>query len=294
MIEEVKNPEENKNPIEKADSVFEQAFKNNAAKINEVGGSLSKEFFDVMQEDVKAGQQNFNNAVTSGDKGEKAKALMKLNQKSSNVQNFKETWKMVGESAVDGSLSKGMSSADKFTLAYTTDPNNKPISTEEGFVWKDVEMPDGTKKDINQADMNNAMVLRDDKTSKEIMDLAAQAGTVAKDGGEIDPNRQIATVKKLINPENIKSLMHDDILNTNSSFIEDVRGAYNNPELEDAITNPNNPNYSEEFTNEVLADYFSKKIQQEYDKNKPKEEESKKEYGGLSAQQLIEKYKDIS
>ena len=294
MIEEVKNPEENKNPIEKADSVFEQAFKNNAAKINEVGGSLNKEFFDVMQEDVKAGQQSFNKAVTSGDKGEKAKALMNLNQKSSNVQNFKETWKMAGESAVDGSLSKGMNSIDKFTLAYTTDPNNKPISTEEGFVWKDVEMPDGTKKDINQADMNNAMVLRDDKTSKEIMDLAAQAGTVAKDGGEIDPNRQIATVKKLINPENIKSLMHDDILNTNSSFIEDVRGAYNNPELEDAITNPNNPNYSEEFTNEVLADYFSKKIQQEYDKNKPKEEESKEEYGGLSAQQLIEKYKDIS
>ena len=293
MIEEVKNPEENKNPIEKADSVFEQAFKNNAAKINEVGGSLNKEFFDVMQEDVKAGQQSFNKAVISGDKGEKAKALMNLNQKSSNVQNFKETWKMAGESAVDGSLSKGMNSIDKFTLAYTTDPNNKPISTEEGFVWKDVEMPDGTKKDINQADMNNAMVLRDDKTSKEIMDLAAQAGTVAKDGGEIDPNRQIATVKKLINPENIKSLMHDDILNTNSSFIEDVRGAYNNPELEDAITNPNNPNYSEEFTNEVLADYFSKKIQQEYDKNKPKEE-SKEEYGGLSAQQLIEKYKDIS
>ncbi len=101
-----------------------------------------------MEADIKNLQNDFYNAKTTGDKKEEKKALMKLQQKSANVQNFKETWKMLGESAVDGSLSKGLTSNDKFTLAYATDPSNKPIVNDEGFVWKDVKMPDGTNKRI--------------------------------------------------------------------------------------------------------------------------------------------------
>ena len=321
----IKHPDAGKNPIEQADTIFEQSYAQNAAAINEVGGSLNKEFFDIMQEDVQMGQLEYYQAVQTGDKGAKAKAMMKLNQKSSNVQNFKETWKMIGESAVDGSLSKGMTSDDKFTLAYVTDTNNKPTVTEEGFVWKDVKMPDGTIKDINQADMNNAMVLRDDKTSKELIDMSNQAAANGAQGGVFDFNRNIATVKKLINPGNIRSLMFDDTLNNNSSMIEELREAFLQPEslkqmlgpmagsidgpleegesnwldniseadsklIEDAITNPKNPFYNPEFSKEIVADYYTRKSQMEHLKTQPQPEAEEDPYGGMSAADLVRKY----
>ena len=323
----IKHPNAGNNPIEQADAVFEQSYARNAAAINEVGGSLNKEFFDIMQEDVLNGQEEYYSAVQSGDKGSKAKAMMKLNQKGSNVANFKETWKMLGESAVDNSLSKGMTSDDKFTLAHVTDTNNKPTVTEEGFVWKDVEMPDGTVKNINQTDMNNAMVLRDDKTSKELIDLSSQAAANGKEGQAFDFDRNIATVKKLIKPENIRSLMFDDALNNNSSFIEEIREAFLQPEslkqmlgpmsestqgpkekgesnwldniseadtklVEDAITNPKNPFYNPEFSKEIVADYYTRKSQMEHSKTQPQPEAEEEDlYGGQSAQDMINKYK---
>tara|TARA_R110000824_G_scaffold112261_2_gene261332 strand:- start:451 stop:1449 length:999 start_codon:yes stop_codon:yes gene_type:complete len=321
----IKHPNAGENAIEQADTIFEQSYANNAKAINEVGGSLNKEFFDIMQEDVENGQAEFYEAVQSGDKGAKAKAMMKLNQKSSNVANFKETWKMIGESAVDNSLSKGMTSDDKFTLAYVTDTNNKPTVTEEGFVWENVEMPDGTVKNINQADMNNAMVLRDDKTSKELIDLSSQAAASGKEGQAFDFDRNIATVKKLIKPENLRSLMFDDTLNNNSSFIEEIREAFLQPEslkqmlgpmagsidgpleegesnwldniseadsklIEDAITNPKNSFYNEEFSKEILADYFTRKSQMEHSKTQPQSEAEEDPYGGMSALDLVQKY----
>ncbi len=289
MIEGVKNIEEQKNPVEKADKIFETSYSANAEAINEVGGSLNQTFFDPMEADIKNLQNDFYNAKTTGDKKEEKKALMKLQQKSANVQNFKETWKMLGESAVDGSLSKGLTSNDKFTLAYATDPSNKPIVNDEGFVWKDVKMPDGTTKDITQSDINNSLVLRDDTTSKQLMDIASEAASSAAKGGEFNKDRQMATVKKLINPKNLRSLMYDDVFNTNSSFIEDIREAFDHPEMEDALTNPKHPMYNEEQTQEFLADYFAKKIEQEHSKGKPKPDETN-EYGGMSASELVQKY----
>ena len=325
MTEKIKNPSAGLNNFQKADQIFEQTFKKNAEKINEVNGSLGQGFFDLMEESVKEGQNEIYEAIQNGDKKEEAKSLMKLNQKSSNVQNFKDTWKMIGESAMDGSLSKGMTSDDKFTLAYVTDQNNKPSVTEEGFVWKNVEMPSGEVRDITQADMNNAMVLRDEKTSKELLDLGNQATELGAKGGEFDKSRNMATIKKLITPENMRSLMFDDVLNTNISFIEDIREAFLQPEalkemlgeavgqsinapkekgesnwldnisqadadlIEDALTNSKNKFFNADLSNEILADYFTRKIEMQHKKGAPKPE-ADNQYGGLTAQQLVEKY----
>ena len=70
MAEQIKNPSAGLNNFQKADQIFEQTFKSNAEKINEVNGSLGQGFFDLMEESVREGQDEIYDAIQKGDKKE--------------------------------------------------------------------------------------------------------------------------------------------------------------------------------------------------------------------------------
>ena len=135
------------------------------------------------------------------------------------------------------------------------------------------------------------------------------AGAVGLAGGEFDRDRQVATFSKTINDGNIRTIINDDVLGTNTSFAKDFNeGVIKNidyasidpsgfesadvdPEtgeketnwfdviseddqirLFDAVTNPENEFYKSDFTKNILANYFADKSETEFTNSKTKAE----------------------
>jgi hypothetical protein len=302
------------------------AYAENADKIIESGGSLGENFYEPMYDAISGMQEEYDQAVKSNDKKAQADLKMKMGQKKAYVDSFKDTWTSLGEWNNSKIKSNSSTPDQDFIRAYATSPDNKPVLTDDGYVWKDVEMPNGEVKDITTKDLENSIPYKATEEIKAIKDLGVGYLSQGAYQMNFSEDKAKSQMKDIINVGNMRSLMFDENGVSQRSFVDDLRGQvltkenvinmfsgltnddikaeggeknwYDNiseedlKQLEDAITDPNNDFFDEERSKDILSDYYTKILKSQYDEGFSSTAKSSVEdrYAGVSALDLINKY----
>jgi len=285
-----------------------------ADEILELGGSLDESWQDVVYSGVEGMQEEYVNLGNSKDKLGQQKKMNNLNELSTKVQEVKdintEVAQYLSSKDTDNNLQGNVSEADMWTLQAFQDPNSpKRINPKSGVL--EVMPSDGEGEWVSAKSVQEILNRnkKSPETELELQKTMKAAGAVGLAGGDFNRDRQVATFKKTVNENNLRTVINDDVLGVNSSFSQDFQeGVMQNidyasidPEgfesadvdpatgqkeanwfdvisdddqarLYDAVTNPDNEFFNMDFTNDILANYFADKSETEFNNAKTKAE----------------------
>jgi len=217
---------------------YEDQYERNAETITQNAGSLGTEYYNIAYEEAQRLQEQYAEAVKSGDKKLQGDLKGQLNGLSTSVQALKGNLESAQDVIKDNktgesSLSEGMTVKEKAIVAACTDAKNIRYDNGElKYANPEWDGTENTKQFFTQEDLNNSLILNDTDLSAKIIEHEATfgpAGILYQDGttGSKSFNAQRATTLNLnyINEKNIASMMHDDMRGTgvDNSFSNNVK-----------------------------------------------------------------------
>ena len=207
-----------------------------AKKILDTGGGLGTSWLNVVQGDVKNLHGSYKKAAQFGKKGKKAEGMQNLNTLSAEVAAIKDLNTQIAEwqgpPGTPSDWSKSLKEDDQKIINAFMDNNSKKRSRMvKGERVFEVETPQGwmttqqieeiatnAKKDYSTMQAVRGSVIDEVNKGVEHAFKNAQFGYVPPNETEKIKARTIKTLKA----GNLNSLMHDDILETGGSFLEDI------------------------------------------------------------------------
>jgi hypothetical protein len=207
-----------------------------AKKILDTGGGLGTSWLNVVQGDVKGLHGSYKKAAKFGKKGKKAEGMQNLNTLSAEVASIKDLNSQIAEwqgpPGTPSDWSKSLKEKDQNIINAFMDNRSKKrsrmvngqrvfeVETPEGFmsIQKIEEIANNAKKDYSTMQNIRGSVIEEVNKGVEHAFKNAQFGYVPPDEREKIKTRTIKNLKA----GNLNSLMHDDILETGGSFLEDI------------------------------------------------------------------------
>lgn len=284
---------------EEEEAKLEQDKKLSEDKINKaaeealaVGGSLTPNYFDNYYDDVQDLKQRY--LAATNDK-ERALVMQEMNKLKLETNTFKDQRKSMADSQTKNLLSEAMTKEQKDIMsAWLKGDTN--IVKKDGKRYHQIEV-NGEIKEFTDDEISEMQVLKATEFNKSIGDLAVN---VQKKAGTEEYYDRAGTQRQIMNSirkEDLPSLINDKSDVTGQSFkqaaIQGLSNAtYNDiaqmlgPDalqkeegeefwysnisekdrelLADALTNPNNPNYSADVTSAAVGNYFFNFVDQQY------------------------------
>lgn len=216
---------------------YEDQYNKNAETISQNAGSLGTEYYNLAYEQAAALQEQYAEAVKSGDKKLQGDLKGQLNGLSTSVQalkgNLEAAQGIIKDENGNSSLSLGMNENQKKILAVCTDAKNIRYDNDE-LKWEnpDFDGTDNTKQFYTQEDLNGSLELNDYDLQKRYIEhekTFGPSGIQYQDGTKGSANFNAGRTKtqnlNFINEKNIASVMHDDIRGTgvDNSFSNNVK-----------------------------------------------------------------------
>jgi len=216
---------------------YEDQYNKNAETISQNAGSLGTEYYNLAYEQAAALQEQYAEAVKSGDKKLQGDLKGQLNGLSTSVQalkgNLEAAQGIIKDENGKSSLSLGMTKDQKKILAVCTDAKNIRYDNDE-LKWEnpDFDGTDNTKQFYTQEDLNGSLELNDYDLQKRYIEhekTFGPSGIQYQDGTKGSANFNAGRTKtqnlNFINEKNIASVMHDDIRGTgvDNSFSNNVK-----------------------------------------------------------------------
>jgi len=279
---------------------YENQFSNNINKITENAGGLGEEYFGVATEQAKLMQQEYMQAVKSGDKQKQSELKMKLQGLSTSVGSLKEGLSIAAELQNNNSLSNGRTALEKEISAVCTNPAN--VVYEEGeWKWKNPKY-DGTeesKEFFTQEDLSKSLGEKDEVTKQlynkwenEKNGQGSNYVNGVEGAASFDKNRIKTSISdQFITQDNIMSVMHDDFRGSGEShtFVADLRGyldgmpnmyetfgidvdgdgidgnsSEDRKAIIQAITNKEDSNYDFNASKNIVAEYLTMQAEEKF------------------------------
>lgn len=286
-----------------------------ANSILDTGGSLGDSWLDVTQGEVTGMHGDFKKNAAFGRKNKTAKGMQDLNTLSAQVASIKDLNTEIADAQSQKDWSSSVSDKEQGVFNAFMDNSSKKRVTkgEDGKRVFEVETPDGWKstKDIermmgeHKKDYKTMTDIRKqtlDQVEKAKADALKNKESGYKGGG-YDTEKAKVKMDNTLRNSNLKSLMHDDVLENGKPFITAIQ---ENPEITgltyaslglpippgddgiigneddpdgantvlkgehqglviDALTNTENELYDEERTRGMMAGYFTGFVSQNYD-----------------------------
>ena len=216
---------------------YEDQYNKNAETISQNAGSLGTEYYNLAYEQAAALQEQYAEAVKSGDKKLQGDLKGQLNGLSTSVQalkgNLEAAQGIIKDENGNSSLSLGMNENQKKILAVCTDAKNIRYDNNE-LKWENPSWDgtENTKQFYTQEDLNGSLELNDFDLQKRYIEhenTFGASGIQYQDGAKGSANFNIdrATTQNLnfIDEKNIASVMHDDIRGTgvDNSFSNNLK-----------------------------------------------------------------------
>jgi len=216
---------------------YEDQYNKNAETISQNAGSLGTEYYNLAYEQAAALQEQYAEAVKSGDKKLQGDLKGQLNGLSTSVQalkgNLEAAQGIIKDENGNSSLSLGMNATQKKILAVCTDAKNIRYDNNE-LKWENPSWDgtENTKQFYTQEDLNGSLELNDFDLQKRYIEhenTFGPSGIQYQDGtkGSANFNADRTTTQNLnfIDEKNIASVMHDDIRGTgvDNSFSNNVK-----------------------------------------------------------------------
>ena len=207
-----------------------------AKKILDTGGGLGTSWLNVVQGDVKGLHGSYKKAAQFGKKGKKAEGMQNLNTLSAEVASIKDLNTQIAEwqgpPGTPSDWSKSLKEKDQNIINAFMDNRSKKrsrmvdgqrvfeVETPEGFmsIQQIEEIATNAKKDYSTMQNIRGSVIEEVNKGVEHAFKNAQFGYVPPNEKEKIKTRTIKNLKA----GNLNSLMHDDILETGGSFLEDI------------------------------------------------------------------------
>ena len=207
-----------------------------AKKILDTGGGLGTSWLNVVQGDVKGLHGSYKKAAQFGKKGKKAEGMQNLNTLSAEVASIKDLNTQIAEwqgpPGTPSDWSKSLKEEDQNIInAFMDNRSKKRSRMVKGERVFEVETPQGwmtvqqiediatnAKKDYSTMQNIRGSVIEEVNKGVEHAFKNAQFGYVPPNEKEKIKTRTIKNLKA----GNLNSLMHDDILETGGSFLEDI------------------------------------------------------------------------
>lgn len=285
-----------------------------AESILDTGGSLGDSWLDVTQGEVTGMHGDFRKNAAGGKKNKTAKGMQDLNNLSAEIASVKDLNTSIAEAQKGKDWSGSVSDKEQGVFnAFMNNSSKKRISKDEnGKRVFEVETPDGwkTTKDIermmgdHKKDYKTMTGIRQ-QTLDQVEKAKSDALKNKEEGyaGGYDTEKAAIKMENTLKNGNLKSLMHDDVLENGKPFIEAIK---ENPEIKgmtyaslgltpppgddgiigneddpdgaktilngdhqgkiiDALTNPDNDLYDEDRSRKMMAEYFTGFVAQNYD-----------------------------
>lgn len=286
-----------------------------AESILDTGGSLGDSWLDITQGEVTGMHGEFKKNAAFGKKNKTAKGMQDLNNLSAEIASVKDLNTSIAEAQKGDDWSGSVSDKEQGVFnAFMDNSSKKRISKDKnGKRVFEVETPDGwkTTKDIERMMGDHK---KDYKTMtgirQQTLDVVEKAKADAiknkeegYTGGGYDTKKAAVKMENTLKNGNLKSLMHDDVLENGEPFIKAVK---ENPEIKgmtyaslgltpppgddgiigneddptgaktvlkgeykdkivDALTNPDNDLYDEDRSRKMMAEYFTGFVSQNYE-----------------------------
>ena len=208
--------------------------------ILETGGSLGSSWLTACQGEVKGMHEDYRKAAAFGKKDETAKGMQNLNTLSAEIASVKDLNTDIANWQKEDDWSNAVTPKEQEIFnAFMNNDSKKRISKDEnGNRVFEVETPSGwmTTKDIerlaneSKKDYGTMVDIRQQATN--IIDKAKADAIRNKEegytGGGYDQVKAMAKMDNTLRKGNIKSLMHDDVLENGVPFVEAFK---TNPEV---------------------------------------------------------------
>jgi len=208
--------------------------------ILETGGSLGTSWLTACQGEVKGMHEDYRKAAAFGKKDETAKGMQNLNTLSSEIASVKDLNTDIANWQKEDDWSNAVTPQEQEVFnAFMNNDSKKRISKDEnGNRVFEVETPQGwmTTKDIerlaNESKKDYGTMVDIRKQATDIVDKAKADALRNKEegytGGGYDQKKAMAKMDNTLRKGNIKSLMHDDVLENGMPFVEAFKS---NPEV---------------------------------------------------------------
>tara|TARA_R100000329_G_scaffold41890_1_gene38985 strand:+ start:98 stop:1312 length:1215 start_codon:yes stop_codon:yes gene_type:complete len=203
--------------------------------ILDAGGSLGTSWLTACQGEVQGMHKDYAKAAAFGKKDKTAKGMQNLNNLSAEIAAIKDlntdmaTW----QDQKDWSGSVTPKEQGIFNAFMNNDSKKRIVKDENGNRTFEVETPEGwmTTKDIermaneHKKDYTTMVDIR--KQATDIVDKAKDDAIRNKEegytGGGYDQTKAIAKMDNTLRNGNIKSLMHDDVLENGKPFVDAIK-----------------------------------------------------------------------
>ena len=208
--------------------------------ILETGGSLGSSWLTACQGEVKGMHEDYRKAAAFGKKDETAKGMQNLNTLSAEIAAVKDLNTDIASWQKEDDWSNAVTPKEQEIFnAFMNNDSKKRISRDEnGNRVFEVETPQGwmTTKDIerlaNESKKDYGTMVDIRKQATDIVDKAKADALRNKEegytGGGYDQKKAMAKMDNTLRKGNIKSLMHDDVLENGVPFVDAFR---ENPEV---------------------------------------------------------------
>jgi len=208
--------------------------------ILETGGSLGTSWLTACQGEVKGMHEDYRKAAAFGKKDETAKGMQNLNTLSAEIAAVKDLNTDIASWQKEDDWSNAVTPKEQEIFnAFMNNDSKKRISKDEnGNRVFEVETPQGwmTTKDIerlaNESKKDYGTMVDIRKQATDIVDKAKADALRNKEegytGGGYDQKKAMAKMDNTLRKGNIKSLMHDDVLENGVPFVDAFR---ENPEV---------------------------------------------------------------
>ena len=208
--------------------------------ILETGGSLGTSWLTACQGEVKGMHEDYRKAAAFGKKDETAKGMQNLNTLSAEIAAVKDLNTDIASWQKEDDWSNAVTPKEQEIFnAFMNNDSKKRISKDEnGNRVFEVETPQGwmTTKDIerlaNESKKDYGTMVDIRKQATDIVDKAKADALRNKEegytGGGYDQKKAMAKMDNTLRKGNIKSLMHDDVLENGIPFVDAFR---ENPEV---------------------------------------------------------------
>jgi len=282
-----------------------------AKRIDAMNGSMGTNFFDASQEYVKGLHDQYDKDAKWGRKNKTAEGMGSLNAFSLETASAKETREAIKDAQLDSDWSNSASSKELSIFNAVMNEETPTRVTKDGK-WE-IDIGDG--KYMLMSDVEN-MMQEHKKDYATMTDIRQQAIDVAEKGkadakrnkeegytgGGYDVTKATAKMDNTLRNANLKSLMHDDVLENNKPWAiaveenpeitgmtyeelglptpkgdDGIIGNEDDPQgaqtvlsgehrglIVDALINPDNDLYDEERTRGMMASYFTGFVNTQY------------------------------
>ena len=217
-----------------------------AQKILDTGGAMDTSWLDLAQSEVEGMHGDYKKAAAWGKKNKTAKGMQDLNTFSSEIATIKDTREAVAKAQEDKDWSNAATEKELgvFNAFMSKDSKKRISKDDDGNRTFEVYVGDetmGNKGWMSTADISRmADDHKKDYTTmvdirKQAIDVVDQAKADAKKnkeegytGSGYDITKATAKMDNTLRNANLKSLMHDDVLENGTPWVKAVR---DNPEI---------------------------------------------------------------